>query len=360
MKIGNKELIELFGSDEQKLTFNRTKKVTTNMKNCILNKVKCEYSIVNDLGRGKYEIDGKIEGGTLIPNSKIKNEIYSKLIPVILLNVLNYHENDVVFRLSTVSIYGRHNFINANNYVGIRDRKKTASEILDLDEVNIHSFFSHVDDSLKYYMENTLNTLQAMGLIRVNKLLYVKKVNHSIKIDGDDTVHSKKIEFGVRISAEVEQKIINIESLLDDKYGIVEKKDRYYSDKSKNYLKDRSLMLRDINIDKVYYCYEVLCLNKKEIINIVDFYKFKESNIPQLCKEFSDNFIKSVIKNATNRMYKKNTLFEDVGIKYVEDFAKLSNLTLIGESANINIPRYKCEFTEDDYGQYSHKVFKNN
>lgn len=61
MIIGNKELVEMFGSEANKITYEKIRKVHTEVKNSMLNKAKKEYKIVEDLGRGKYNIDDKYE-----------------------------------------------------------------------------------------------------------------------------------------------------------------------------------------------------------------------------------------------------------------------------------------------------------
>lgn len=61
MIIGNKELVELFGIQSIKERYAITRKVNTDVKKQLLNIVKKEYKIVEDLGRGKYNIDEKYE-----------------------------------------------------------------------------------------------------------------------------------------------------------------------------------------------------------------------------------------------------------------------------------------------------------
>ena len=53
--INNDELVKLFGTKKNKITYQKHGKVTNSMKNTMLGKAS-RYCNIVDLGRGKYEI----------------------------------------------------------------------------------------------------------------------------------------------------------------------------------------------------------------------------------------------------------------------------------------------------------------
>ena len=57
--IGNKDMVELFGTEANKKYYHKYKKVATDMKATLISNAKKEYHVVEDLGRGKYRVENK-------------------------------------------------------------------------------------------------------------------------------------------------------------------------------------------------------------------------------------------------------------------------------------------------------------
>lgn len=57
--IGNKDMVELFGTDINKIYYLKYRKVGGNMKATLISNAKKEYKIVEDLGRGRYRVENK-------------------------------------------------------------------------------------------------------------------------------------------------------------------------------------------------------------------------------------------------------------------------------------------------------------
>lgn len=351
MRIDNKQLIELFGNESQKLYYEKYKKVPKDIKECILNQLKNQYVIVEDLGRGKYNIDKKYNGSIIIPNDKIYHDIYGKLIPTILLNVKNFHDKHSVFCLPITKIYISYNMIHNNNYTNIKNRPSTASYLLDLNRDNTDMFFKSVNTSLKYYMTKTLDLLSTFKLISYRLMPYVvvsnKKSEHSVDcvLNTMDTLHR-------RATIEEEQFIKDLKDKLDKKYNAENGRDRYHGINSKMYIKDEISELNSIGIERKYDCFEVFCENKQEILNILNFYNINDIDLNQLSSEFVNNFINITIKNAENKEIK----IEERD-KFISDYHKLIDLTLNPDSKNVYIPHYETKVF--DYGsRYVNKIEK--
>lgn len=322
MILGNKELIELFGSDIQKTTYEKTKKVAVNTKISILNSLKSQYKIVEDLGRGRYKIDEKFDGSAIVPNDKINHPIYGKLIPSILLNVKRYNDNESVFCMPVSSIYIYYNMLH-RNYSNIRNNQAIASSILDLEIENTKMFFDSVNTSLKYYMKNTLDTLSSLKLIMYRTMPYVIIKDEKF----DKMIHR-------RATVEEEQFILNLISRLDKKYGCENGRDRYHGINSKAYIIEETRFLRTIGVERKYDAFEVFCKNKEEIIKILDFYNLTDGCYKNISCEFVENFTNITSKNSAN---KSETIVNRE--KFLEDHNRLIELTLNPEAEHIFIPK---------------------
>ena len=62
-----------------------------------------------------------------------------------------------MFCLSLNSIYAKFEMINQDNYSKMSSRRKTTSEILNINYETLNEFFETTHSSLKYYLENSLN-----------------------------------------------------------------------------------------------------------------------------------------------------------------------------------------------------------
>ena len=119
-------------------------------------------------------------------------------------------------------------------------------------------------------------------------------------------------------------------------------------------LNELNSILKTLNIEYSYDKYEVYCLDKANINKICSFYSVDK--LEDYSKEFSKNFIAMTIANAENRHNEAiiNNLsdFHRFSKEYIEDFMKLSNITLDYDAEHINIPTYKFINSEDGRGGF--------
>ncbi len=323
MIINNKSLVELFASDTVKDTYLKTHKVTGTMKSQLLNIARNQYKVVEDFGRGKYNIDEKFDGSIIIPNNKMAHPIYGNLIPAILINVKNFHDKEKVFCLSMTGVYNNFKMIQSENFCSMKDRRSISSEILNVNYDTLNEFFNITNSSLRYYLDNAMNLLEALSLIEYNKLMYVKLINsetiHTIgSIDSTiDTVYR-------RATPEEQQFIADEYKRIRDKYSIP--KNNKLFGKPQNELQES---LRTLNIEYDYKCYELICLDKNNINKICDFYSVEK--LDNYSFEFSKNFIAMTIANAEERrnsaITDNLTDFYRFSEEYIHDFMKLSKTT---------------------------------
>lgn len=355
MIIDNKAMVELFGTDSNKESYYKNKRVSGSMKTSLILRAKKEYTTVEDLGKGKYKLENKIISN-IIPNDKMIHPIYGNLIPAILINVKEYHDSSKVFCLSLNSIYSNFNMIN-NNYIHANSRKGTVSKILDVMPDVCYEFFDTTHAQLKYYLKNSLNLLSALGLIKYNMIPYVslakKEVDTSIIKGTDDIITITRR----RATKEEEQFIADIDKDIRIKYDIGKGK-KLFGEPLREY-KDK---ISQINIEYIYECYEIICLEKVEIENILCFYN--STNKETLSENFTNNFISLVMSNAESKHLKaiENNMidFYRFNRKYLDDFLTLSNTTLDYKSETVVIPKYKVDYIEDSYGGIRIKTTETN
>lgn len=346
MIINTKDMVELFGTDSNKERYLKDKKVNGSMKATLISNAKKEYKIVEDLGRGKYKIEEKINN-ILIPTNKMIHPIYGNLLPAILLNVKEYHDFGKVFCLSLNSIYSNFNMIN-KNYVNANSRRNSTSKILDVELNTCYEFFDTTHAQLKYYLINSLNILSSLKLIEYITVPYIslanKEIDTNIVKGTDDVVYITKR----RATAEEIQSIRDINSKIRQKYNITTIDSKLFGEPLREYLEELKLM----NIEYEYKCFEIICLDKIEIEKILEFYNSTDKK--ELSDNFTNNFISLVMGNAESKHLKaiENNMidFYRFNKKYLDDFLTLSNNTLDYKKEIINIPKYKVDYYEDGFG----------
>ena len=344
--VNNESLVRMFGTKEQNDAFDKNRKVQLSLKNSLLSKARNEFKIVEDIGRGKYKLDEKFDGSIIVPNNKMAHPIYGNLIPSIMINVKNYHDDGKVFCLSLNGIYSSFNMIHETNYSKMSDRRNISSKILKVDCDTLNEFFDVTHGSLRYYLDNSIDLLVALKLIKCNKIPYVsilvKESEHGI-ID----VESSFRRIRRRSTKEEEQFIEDCEREIRNKYSIDEGKLLFGKPKL-----ELDNMLKTKNIEYSFKCYELICLDKDNIDCIVEFYGV--NNLENLSKSFSENFISMTIANAENRhsdAIVNNIIdFHRFSEKYLDDFMKLANTTLDYTHADIFVPEYTVTHYEDGYG----------
>jgi hypothetical protein len=352
MIIKTKDLVDLFANDKQKEIFKKNGKLQTETKKYLLNNLKNEYKVVNQIGRGLFEIKDKINGTSIIPNNKITHDIYGNLIPAILINVKEFHDNNKVFCLSLNGVYSIFNMIHKHNYINMKNRPKTTSDLLDLSYENVKEFFDIIHKHLKYYLDNSITILEGMGLIRCRKIPYLKEINISSEHISEDNVIviSEKNEIYRRATKEEEQFKVDMEKILEEKFNIINEKEKFFGEKAKEYTQYRNKLLLSKNIEFFYECYELICLKKDEINEIVNFHNI--NNKEKLSDDFTKNFINLVIENANSRQRKaiesNKENFYRVSKKYLEDFTTLSNHALDYRATTIYIPKHKVVYEENN------------
>lgn len=356
MRINNYALVELFGTEAVKNSYSKNKKVTGSVKEQLLNIARNQYGTVIDYGRGSYEIDNKFNGSTIVPNNKMEHPIYGKLLPSIMINVKNYHDNNKVFCLSMASVYKEFNMLN-QNYQNMNSRKNTTSKIMNVDIDTVEEYFDFTYSSLKYYLESSIRLLESLNIIKCTMIRYVAisefEASHS---DDVDTVLATKYRRATPLES---QEIEDMKARIRKENGL-KNGAKLYGKPREDYVKS----LKTMNFDFEYMCYELVCLDKDAVVDIANFYGVE--NLDKISKEFVSNFINLININAEKRKDKDMNVeknldsFRILNENYLDDFMKLSNVTIDPNSKHILVPKYKIDSIEDKFGKLHTNITKNN
>lgn len=174
LKIGmiftTRELVERWGNERQKVSYNKNKKLSKNMKEAILKEANTEC-VLESFKEGreiKYKVievfDCKIEK---IENRGGSKPLLREELTIQLLNALYQADSNVV-TASFVTVAEMLNMINEDWKVG-RNNISEASKCLQIEESIMYDFFYKTKDGFKYHIEETLDYLKDKALITWDK-----------------------------------------------------------------------------------------------------------------------------------------------------------------------------------------------
>lgn len=303
-KITEQELVNLFGSDTQKKSYEENGHFVGTHKKTLLKKVE-RYCVIKDLGNRTYKIT-KVHKYPL-PNSllKMNKSIYKYICPLIL-NYLIDNEYTENRRIDiTVGKWSREiNMVN-RNYNLVKYNKEGTSQETQYPIDIIYDFIEKTDDMLDHYITNALDYLKQAGLIIWRE---VDRINTEVcDMDGIILDENGTVSLPLHIESHQASKeemayYSQCISIADKAANIVNYTERYYSKKSKifNAVLKKELYKRKIKC--VYKTYEAYYVNIDKCEYILN--QFQQTNRKKLIKDFNDEFSKMILENA-NKRFKK-------------------------------------------------------
>lgn len=330
--INNDELVKLFGTKKNKITYQKHGKVTNSMKNTMLGKAS-RYCNIVDLGRGKYEILEIYDYPKPAVLSKLKSGLYKYISPLILLKLLNGHDenNKVVFPLLDWALFIE--MVN-QNYKPVKYNQAEASGHLNISLTIIREFFEKVDDSIRYYMENALRYLQSANVLKWYKIPMVRKrVVERTYMENDPDIYFT-CRYVDMMATDEEVNFINLlENEIDKELDIKTKMERYYGEKAGMYKEKLYTKLKMMDILYFYDGYQVFYTSLDRCKELLKEFTFR--NEKTLIKDFNKAFIDLILDNAVKRQgeaakdvveqFMKEYRLKD---NYITQFKLLSELTV--------------------------------
>lgn len=320
MIINNAELVEMFGNQKNKESYNRTKKVDSRTKQTLLKRAKMVYWDVKDLGRGKYQIGEKREIEKKKEFDQIDKTINKYLAPLIVNQLIEYRHNDKITSLD-ISLVPYFEILNAisKNFNKVRHNKKAYCNIEDNDVAYdiLTEFVDKIKSKIRSNLEYSLNKLQSSGILKWQKVEHiVKKQSHW---EYDERLEKMKLilsEINLRATKEETALHEKIDEEIRERLEIQNKKQAYYGKKSKEYNNLKRKEYAKYGWCYFYNAYEVYLVDSRlaeaYIKNISIFDKESYS------KKYKNNLISDIMFN----IYKK---IEDIEDNQSEDFKKLES-----------------------------------
>ena len=188
-KITEKKLVELYGSDSQKKSYEDNGRFVSNYKKTLLTKMS-RYCNIEELGNRMYKIT-KVYDYPLPANfNKMNKSLYQYIVPLLLTNLINGHDENNKIDI-TVGKWAREiNMVN-RNYNLVKYNREDASKETQYSINTINEFYDKADDMIEWYITNALDYLKSAGLVIWREVYRVKEEISSGEntIDENGNVH---------------------------------------------------------------------------------------------------------------------------------------------------------------------------
>lgn len=318
-KISEKELIALFASDSIKRNHQKNGCFRGDEKPRVL-KVARRYCNIRDnkdrtftitkvhkLKESQEHIDNLPEDFDLssdidiLPDNfnKMNRGLYQYICPIILSSAIEEHFKKNSFLFTPNMLAKRSKMVNCN-YELIKYHIPKAEKEFQLSKSTIYDFFNKCDSTINYYITRSLQQLVKANLITVQDKYYIQPTKPTILCDGVEYIAVKEPTCKIA----TEQDIAFYEQCMraaNERVGIENDKERFYSKKSKTYKKVVTEELQQGGIKYFYKIYEIHCVNVDECKRVLEIFKYDEkSNLTQ----FNNAFIDKLKNNAQKRKMK--------------------------------------------------------
>ena len=162
-KITEKKLVELYGSDSQKKSYEDNGRFVSNYKKTLLTKMS-RYCNIEELGNRMYKIT-KVYDYPLPANfNKMNKSLYQYIVPLLLTNLINGHDENNKIDI-TVGKWAREiNMVN-RNYNLVKYNREDASKETQYSINTINEFYDKADDMIEWYITNALDYLKSAGYL---------------------------------------------------------------------------------------------------------------------------------------------------------------------------------------------------
>lgn len=333
-KITEKKLVELYGSDSQKKSYEDNGRFVSNYKKTLLTKMS-RYCNIEELGNRMYKIT-KVYDYPLPANfNKMNKSLYQYIVPLLLTNLINGHDENNKIDI-TVGKWAREiNMVN-RNYNLVKYNREDASKETQYSINTINEFYDKADDMIEWYITNALDYLKSAGLVIWREVYRVKEEISSGEntIDENGNVHVDISIDNHQASEDEMTYYSKCVSIADKAAKIENASERYYSKKSKLFGEVLKRELYKKKIKCVFKTYEAYYVNLDKCNFVLkQFGKFKTDN---LIGEFNKEFTNMLVGNAEKR-------YEKYPDKYISYAAK-DDYTLCFQSL--------CEITVDKNTEY--------
>jgi hypothetical protein len=347
--IDENRLLDLFATEKQISKYNEFGRFTSSNKSTIISSASRYCSII-DIGNKQYEIKEIYD----IPKSKeiekMKNGLYQYIVPLILLKLIEGHDENNKISLTSNKWARQIHMVN-RNYAIAKYNKKDISNKLKVEEnisVNddVNDFFLKVDSMISSYFQTALQYLSSTGSVIWREVDMIHIETPIEKLDGYDEsgrpIFIPDHEIEEHPASEEEMKFYT-ECLkkADDEACIKEGElsKRYFGDKSSIFAKTLGLALNERKIKYIYKAYEVYFVHLDWCKSLLEEFNI-DKNINGFIDKFNSEFINLIMKNANDRYESAiENVLDRYSNYYIDIFTDLCDITINRNNDNANVAK---------------------
>lgn len=358
-KISEKKLVELFGSESQKKSYNEKGILLGSYKTALFKKLKkyCEIKDVKQKSNEeKYYKITKVYDYPLPSNyDKMQKSIYKYIVPLILNSLINGHDKNNSIEI-TVGKWAREiNMVN-HNYNLVKYNKEDGSKETQIRIDTINEFYDKADHMINWYISNALDYLKSAGIIiwrEVNQVT-VEKTDDKSVVD-----YNGNVEVNINLTTHQASKdemeyYAQCIAIADKEANIENAGERYYSKKAKHFQEVLKRELYKRKIKYIYSAYEAYYVDLDKCKFLLS--HFDDVNSNKLIDKFNQDFSDMIIKNAGER-FEKNAMKYLYNSKneYQLSFESLCEITIDNKTEYFG-KRIREKSNDDNYNlQITHK-----
>ena len=347
-KITEKELVETFGSDAQKKSYEKNGRFIGSYKNSLFKKIN-KYCLIKENGRNTYEITEVYKFPLPTCFDKMKKSLYQYIVPLLLTSLINGHDENNKIDI-TIGKWAREIKMVNRNYNLVKYNKEDSSNEFQYPIDTIHDFYNKADDMIDWYITNALDYLKSAGLViwrdvyRIN----VEASSDEINIDKDGNVYTDISIKSHQANEEEMEYYSKCVKVADSAAGIHNASERYYSKKAKRFNEALKEELYKRKIKCVYKTYEAYYVDLEKCKFILGM--FGELNVESLIKDFNAEFTNMIVENAGKRFDRNpgNYFFCNGKDDYKLCFEGLCDVTINNDTEYLG-NRIKEHSLTDDY-----------
>ena len=347
-KISEKELVNLFGSDAQKKSYEENRRFVSNHKKTLLTKMQ-RYCQIKDLGNRTYKINKVYQYP--IPNNfnKMNKSLYKYICPLLLSYLIDGHDETRKIDITLGKWAREINMVN-QNYNLVKYNREDSSKEFQYPIDTINDFYNKADDMIDWYITNALDYLKSAGLIiwrdvyRIN----VELSSGEVSIDSQGNIYTDVTIDSHQASDEEMEYYSKCVSIADSIAGINNASERYYSEKAQRFNEVLREELYKRKIKCVYKTYEAYYVNLDKCKFVLN--QFEKLKMDKLISAFNEEFTNMLVENAGKRFEKNphNYIYCRDKDDYQSCFEGLCEVTVNSKTEYLG-SRIKSSNFEDGY-----------
>lgn len=322
--IDEKKLVTLFATPTIKQNYKKNGHFIHNDKYRLLEKARKFCEITDNKDR-TFTITKVYENMLPTNFSKMNNDLYKYICPLILSSLINEHDENNKITL-TIGLWAREIKMVNQNYELIKHYPVQVEDEFKLLSGVVYDFCSKCDNTIDHYIIQALKYLQSAGLIIWREVYFVQPITPTIEKNGVTYIADKTPPRKQATEEDMEFYARCVETS-DKRANIKNGQERYYSKKSGLF---RRVLLDELSkggIQYIYKSYEAYYVHLDKCKNVLKEFDYDEVNsIKQFNKEFSDK----LLTNAQKRNLKKK--FSLLKSEYLENYTDLCEIAIDNET----------------------------